>query len=111
MAIPHPEYFVYGALGAICLELLEAPLYKGRLAKGATKELFASWVYWKSVIGLVLGSGLLAWGLYADNPGEKIRNLFITGLGARTILRQILTAIAQRSGTKRGGITLKDVFS
>ena len=111
MDFPHPQYLVYGAIGALCLELLEAPLYKGRLEKGASVELFGSLVYWKSVLTLVLGSALLAWGLHADDPDAKVRHLFITGLGARTILRQITTALVQRTRTKRGGITLKDVFS
>jgi hypothetical protein len=68
---PHLSYFIFGLLGAVAAELIQIGLYPARLkmsktkGKDKTKELYRSSIFWYCEAALVVGSGLLAWGLFA----------------------------------------------
>jgi hypothetical protein len=111
--MPHFEYFIYGLLGGLSLELFQPYIAKGRLSKAKYDKLLKSAVYWRCTIGLMVGSGLVAWAFNADMDNPGIAHVFSTGIAARSIIRQLLTAKNVKSQTMLGDgeITQRDVFA
>jgi hypothetical protein len=108
----HLEYFLIGMLGGLALELLQLHIYQGRLTLKKYQKLFTSPLYWICTLGLILGAGLVAWGLNADQDNVGLTHVFVTGIAARSIVRELLTAKNATASTKLGDeITQKDIFS
>jgi hypothetical protein len=110
--MPHPEYLIIGLLGGLAAELLQLHIYKGRLTALKYRKLLTAPLFWLCTAGLVLGSGLVAWGLHADQDNQRVINIFVTGIAARSIVRELLAAKNVTAPTKLGDdISLKDLFS
>jgi hypothetical protein len=109
----HPEYILIGSLGGLTLELLQLHIYRGRLTQKKYKALMSSLTFWLCNTGLILGAGLLAWGLNVDHNNPPIVNIFMTGIAARSVIRELLTAKTVNEPTKLGDsdISTKDIFS
>jgi hypothetical protein len=108
----HPEYLLIGLLGGLSLELLQLHIYKGRITEQKYRKLLTAPLFWFCTGALVLGAGIVAWGLNADQDNQRIIDVFVTGIAARSIVRELLTAKNVTAPTKLGGeqITQKDVF-
>src|SRR5438105_4569157 len=109
----HPEYLLIGLLGGLALELLQLHIYKGRITQQKYRKLLVAPLFWLCTAALVVGSGLVAWGLNADQDNQRIIDVFVTGIAARSIVREMLTAKNVTAPTTLGGeqITSKDIFS
>lgn len=109
----HPEYLLIGLLGGLALELLQLHIYQGRLTQQKYQKLLRAPIFWLCSGGLILGAGLIAWGLNADQDNQRIIDVFVTGIAARSIVRELLAAKNVTAPTRLGGeqITPKDIFS
>lgn len=109
----NPQYLLIGLLGGLALELLQLEIYKGRLVQAKYRKLLGSSLFWICTLGLVFGAGLIAWGLNADRNDQRILDVFVTGVAARSIIRELLTAKNIRTPTRLGDaeITPRDIFS
>lgn len=118
----HPEFLIYGAAGAASLELLKLYDYKEKLSARKYRGLLRSWLFWLTVLGMIFASGFIAWAMNAERPDASIWQVVVTGIAARTIVREIATAKEAASPTKLGGAlrtedeeksappTLRDIF-
>lgn len=109
----HPEYLLIGLLGGLALELLQLHIYKGRITEKKYHKLLTSPLFWLCSGGLVLGAGLVAWGMNADQDNQRVFDVFVTGIAARSIVRELLAAKNVSAPTKLGSedVTGKDIFS
>jgi hypothetical protein len=108
----HPEYFLIGMLGGLALELLQLRIYKGRTMHDKYKQFARSPLFWLCTLGLLAGAGLLAWGLNADKNDQRIIDVFVTGVAARSIIRDLIAAKEVTTPTALGAqkVGLKDIF-
>jgi hypothetical protein len=108
----HPGYFIIGLLGGLAAELLQLHIYKGRLTAQKYRKLLSSSLFWLCTAGLVIGSGLVAWGIHADQDNQRVINIFVTGIAARSIVRELLAAKNVTAPTKLGDeVTSRDIFN
>lgn len=109
----NPEYMLIGLLAGVAAELLQLPIYKNRISAKKYEKLFKAPLYWVCTLGLIIGGAIVAWALNADQDNQKISTIFLTGLGARSIIRELLTAKNATSATTLGddGVSSKDLFS
>jgi hypothetical protein len=117
MSIPNPEFFVYGAAGAASLELLKVYDYRDKFDPGKYYKLLKSGLYWGIVIGMLLASGFIAWAANAEKAGVAIWQVVVTGIAARSIVRELGTVKEATSPTTLGAsepaqkrVSLRDVF-
>src|SRR5688572_25105030 len=104
------EYIIVGALGGLTLECLQVPVYRNRLTLEKYKALFREPIYWICTGMLVCGAGIAAWGFNQGNSSRTLTDVYITGIAARSIIRELITA--KTSAAKMGGkLTAKDLFS
>jgi hypothetical protein len=113
----NPELFVYGAAGAASLELIKLREYFGRVSRRKFESLIHSNLFWIAVGGLVIASGFLAWAMHAQSENVKIWQVVVTGMAARSVVRDLLAMQQANKSTRLGEaqdgppkVTLRDVF-
>jgi len=109
-------FFLLGSGGAIALELLKLYEYRGKLTQKKYKKLMKSYLFWGVVLGMVLASGFIAWALHAESKDSTVWNVVMTGIAARSLVREIGAVRVSNSTTKLGEeeqekISMKDIFS
>jgi hypothetical protein len=100
--MPHIEYVAYGALGAASLELLKLYEYRGKLRADRFRRLIRSGMFWSIVTGMLAASGFIAWAMHADSPDSRIWTVVITGIAARSIVRELGAAKVTAAPIKLG---------
>lgn len=111
------ELFLFGVVGAICLELIKFYELSGNLTDTRFRKLLRSPRVWSAVLALLVASGLTAWAVHADEEHTKLLHVFITGAAARSVLRQLISARLSQRGLTLGNEPLaekqllSDVFS
>ena len=111
----HPEYFLLGAAGALSLEILKLYELRARLSLKKYRMLWRSWLFWLVVIGMLASSGFVAWAMFADAEDATVWHVVMTGMAARSIVREIGAArTAARpttlSAAEDDRVALSDVF-
>ena len=113
--MPHPEYFLLGAAGAFSLEALKLYELRARLSSKKFRMLSRSWLFWGVVLAMLAASGFVAWAMFADAEGATVWHVVMTGMAARSIVREIGAArVATRPATlgaaEEDRVVLADVF-
>ena len=115
MTIPHIEYALYGACGAASLELLKLYEYRAKLRADRFRRVCKSPMFWSIVTGMLAASGFVSWAMHAESSDVRIWNIVVTGIAARTIVRE-LTATKVAAKTLKLGAddteapTLREIF-
>jgi hypothetical protein len=115
MVIEHPEYFVLGAAGASSLESLKLYELRLRLSLKKYRLLARSAPFWLVVVGMLAASGFVAWAMHVDTEGATVWHVVMTGMAARSIVREIGAARAATRPATLGPadeerVVLADVF-
>ncbi len=115
MNLSHFEYFFLGAAGAASLEILKLYEFHARLTQKKFQALVRSPLFWGVIVGMLAASGFIAWALNVDTQGVTVWHVVMTGMAARSIVREIGTSRAAMSSARVGAsdeerITLKDIF-
>ncbi|KAA3658015.1 MAG: hypothetical protein DWQ04_26395 [Chloroflexi bacterium] len=109
-----PVLFILGFGGAAALELLKLYDYRGKLTKKKYNKLMKSFSFWVVVLGMLVASGFIAWAFHAGSQDLRIWNVVMTGMAARSIVREAVSAQVVNASTKLGdqdSITAKDIFA
>ena len=114
--IDHPEYLFLGACGAAAFELLKIWDYRGKLKPQKFERLIRSPMFWSILLGMLVASGFFAW-VFNVNAGyvgnEAIKPVVLTGIAARTILREVTAAGMTYKSEALGdddSISARDIF-
>ena len=115
MNLPHLEYFFLGAAGAASLEILKLYQFHARLTQKKFQALARSPLFWSVVLGMLAASGFIAWAMNIDTQDTTVWYVVMTGMAARSIVREIGATQTAMDSVKLGladkeHITLKDVF-
>ena len=99
-----------GCFGALCVELLYLYERRGRFGRKKIPLFLKSVWYWVLTIAFVIISGIVAWMFNTDNLTTK--TLFISGIGARSIIKNIMTSGSVNTNMTLGDdeITIKDIL-
>ena len=109
-----PEMFVLGASGAACIEALIAYELRSKLHLVRYRKLRRSFLFWFVTIAFLAVAGIISWVFNENNPNASIAQLFITGMGASSILRKISEAVASSARLSAGeddDASIKDMFA
>jgi hypothetical protein len=111
----HPEFIAYGALGAASLELFKLYEYRGKLHLKKFQKLVRSPLFWLVVFGMLCAAGFIAWAMNMNRDGVSVWEVVVTGIAARSIVRELLAAKEAQSPIKLGEdstdkVTVKDIF-
>lgn len=107
------QHFVVGATAAAAFEVLKVYELRTKLSSKSYLRLIRSPLFWLATLGMVLASGFFAWVFYANSQDVTAMELALSGVAARSFVREGLTATTSRP-VKLGDeqpSPLRDMFS
>jgi hypothetical protein len=108
-------FFLIGAMGGASVELLKLYEYRHTLSARKYMRLWRSPVYWAAILAMITVSGFTAWAVNASSSGVNPWQLVLTGIAARTLIREVASAKVASSPTTLGeagedDLSLSDLF-
>ena len=77
------------------------------------QKLMKSASFWGVVLGMLVASGFIAWAFHTGSQDLRVWNVVLTGMAARSLVRESISAQVANAPTKLGSdaaVTVKDIF-
>jgi hypothetical protein len=108
------HHFLIGACAAAAFEVLRLYEYRHELSSRKYARLMKSALFWLVALGMVAASGFFAWAFYAGRGNVTVAELALSGVAARSLVRQGVGTLSAKSSVKLGspddGLSLRDVL-
>lgn len=104
-----------GMAGAAAFELLKLYDMRGRISESKFNKIIRSPMFWSIVAGMLAASGFIAWTINDGNPNASAWQVVISGIAARSFIRETVGATVVNRPLKIGTDTnssfhLRDIF-
>ena len=100
----HPilQYFIIGAAGALCVQLITLYDQFGKLEAAKFYQMVRARLFWAVTLGMIFASGIVAWAVHADSNTARVFDVFVAGIAARSIVGGVLAGTTSNSKTVAG---------
>lgn len=100
-----------GSGGAASMEVLKLYELFHKIGKRRLGNMVGSPMYWAVVLGMVLASGFVAWAFNADAKETAVWRVVLSGIAARSIVREAIAAKMAAASPTLGESPIKGLFS